>query len=380
MSASVSYDRYLAIRHFGSLDGLRFICITAVIWHHTPFRENTLQHSILFQRGHVGVDFFFVLSGFLITTLLLREEAVKGGFSLRSFYWRRLLRIVPLYFFVVSLAAFYAIGVKGYTEQIEILPYYYLFLSNFLTTEDIGFLSPTWSLSVEEQYYLIWPALLLFLPRRWIVPVLLTLIGVNVLSAIGFFGLLGVGPIETEHLRFAIEGATYAPILIGSLMAILLNDRVWFVRMSQLTGFVGAPWLWFAALLLALAACPGALEGWPNLLVHSLMALMLVSLVVREDNSMAPILKFRPIERIGQISYGIYLYHLFALALVAKLFDFVGLTHWALILFCYYVMTVVIAEISFRTLEAWFLSFRHKRIGRVDASATQNPDRGEYFR
>ncbi|TCP39567.1 acyltransferase family protein [Rhodovulum marinum] len=368
MPAAAAHDRYLATRHFGSLDGLRFLCITAVLWHHTPFREEIVQLSILFRRGHVGVDFFFVLSGFLITTLLLREEAAKGRFSLRGFYWRRILRIVPLYFFVISLAAFYAIGIKGYTEQIEILPYYYLFLSNFLSAEHIGFLAPTWSLSVEEQYYLIWPTLLLFLPRRWITPVLLALIAVNVLSAAGFFGLLGIGPIETGHLRFAIEGATYAPILMGSLVAILLQDRVWFARMNRVTGFAGAPWLWFLALLLALAAFPGVLEGWPNLVVHSLMALMLVSLVVREDNAMAPILKFRPIERIGQISYGIYLYHLFAAALVTKLAIMVGWTHWAPVLLGYYAMTIVIAEISFRTLEAWFLGLRHKRIGLVDAS------------
>ena len=69
---------YLATRHFGNLDGLRFICITAVIWHHAPIRPEMTDISILFARGHTGVDFFFLLSGFLITTLLLREETAKG--------------------------------------------------------------------------------------------------------------------------------------------------------------------------------------------------------------------------------------------------------------------------------------------------------------
>ncbi|WP_371060677.1 acyltransferase family protein [Rhodosalinus sp. 5P4] len=349
--------RYLATRHFASLDGLRFICISAVIWHHMPDRPDAMM---LFARGHVGVDFFFVLSGFLITTLLLREEAAEGSFSLRGFYWRRILRIIPIYFLVVSLAAFYAIVIKNHTEQLQILPYYYLFLSNFLAVEDIGFLAPTWSLAVEEQYYLVWPALLLLVPRGWIVSVLLALISVNVLAAIGAFALVGIHPIDIAHLRLQIGGATYAPILMGSLVAILLNRPAGFSFLRPITAFPGAPWLWFACLLLALGAFPGALEGLPNLLVHSLMCLMLVSLVIREDHAMAPVLKLQPIARIGQISYGIYLYHLFALSLVMKGFEELGLTGAGWILVIYYALSIMIAETSYRYFEVWFMQFRKK--------------------
>ena len=317
---------YLETRHFGNLDGLRFICITAVIWHHAPGKGHLTDISILFARGHTGVDFFFVLSGFLITTLLLREETAKGRFSLRGFYWRRFLRIIPVYYLVVSFAAVYAIIVKGYTDQLEILPYYYLFLSNFLRGEDIGFLSVTWSLAVEEQYYLLWPALLLLVPRRWIVTVLLVLI------------------------------------------AILLHRRAGFVALRAVTAFPGAPWVWFAALLAALGGFPGALEGLPNLMVHSLMCLMLTSLVIREDTAMSPLLKLAPITRIGQISYGIYLYHLFALSFVVKVLEVSGLYSGGLVLILYFPLSILIAEISFRTFEAWFMRLRHKGPGRVNSS------------
>lgn len=365
--APITHDRYMATRHFGSLDGLRFICIAAVIWHHAPIWTGLTDLSIFFARGHVGVDFFFVLSGFLITTLLLREEAAKGSFSLRAFYWRRILRIIPIYFLVVSVAAFYAIVIKGY-DQLAILPYYYLFLSNFLSVEDIGFLSITWSLAVEEQYYMLWPALLLLVPRRWIVTVLVVLISINVLAALEVFRLIGIYPVDVAHLRLQITAATYAPILMGSLAAILLHRPTGFAALRPLTTFRGAALVWFAALLVALAALPGALEGLPNLVVHSLMTLMLISLVIREDNAMAPAMQLRPVVRVGQISYGIYLYHLFALAIVNKALEVLGIPDSSLVLPLYFALSIGIAEISFRTYEAWFMQFRHKGPGRVNES------------
>jgi peptidoglycan/LPS O-acetylase OafA/YrhL len=369
---TAAYDRYLAGRHFGSLDGLRFLCITAVIWHHAPvwppLRDSV---SVLFARGHTGVDFFFVLSGFLITTLLLREEAARGRFSLRAFYWRRALRIIPIYFLVVSIAGFYAIVLKGQTAQLAILPYYYLFLSNFLTVPDIGFLAPTWSLAVEEQYYLIWPALLLFVPRRWIVPLLVGLIVLNVLGAMGAFA--GMPRFEGVYLRFKLSGATYAPILMGSLVAVFLNRPAGFAAFWHLAGFRMAPWLWFMALLVVLAI-PGPLKGLPNLAVHSLMCLVLASLVLREDNAMAPLLRLAPVARIGQISYGIYLYHLFALAIVDKGFEVLGIASAWGVLVLYYGVAILISEISFRTYEAWFLAFRQKGPGRITTKLSYAPE------
>ncbi|MBE0414738.1 acyltransferase [Yoonia sp.] len=363
--APITHDRYLATRHFGSLDGLRFICIAAVIWHHAPNRAAMSDIAVFFSRGHVGVDFFFVLSGFLITTLLLREETAKGAFSLRAFYWRRILRIIPIYFLVVSIAAFYALVIKGY-DQLAILPYYYLFLSNFLVGEDIGFLSITWSLAVEEQYYMLWPALLLLTPRRWIVTVLVVLIAINVLAALEVFRLIGIYPIDIAHLRLQITAATYAPILMGSLAAILLHRPAGFAALRPLTTFRGAALVWFIALLVALAAFPGALEGLPNLVVHSLMTLMLISLVIREDNAMAPVMQLRPIARVGQVSYGIYLYHLFALAIVNKALEILGIPGTGWVLPLYFALAIVISEISFRTYEAWFMQFRHNGPGRVN--------------
>ena len=106
-----AFQAYQDVRYFGSLDGLRCLCILMVLWHHSPANEPYLP--TLFSRGFTGVNFFFVLSGYLITTLLLREEARKGRFSLTGFYRRRALRILPVYFLAVTVSAVFWIGIRG---------------------------------------------------------------------------------------------------------------------------------------------------------------------------------------------------------------------------------------------------------------------------
>lgn len=357
---SSAHQTYLAQKHFSCLDGIRFICIMAVIWHHTPGSGLYTTITQLFARGHVGVDFFFVLSGFLITTLLLREDKRTGRISLSGFYTRRALRIIPLYFLVVSVAAFNDIVLNGERDKLEILPYYYLFLANFIRGEDITFLAPTWSLSVEEQYYLIWPLLLIFLPRRTIVPTLIALIAWNIAAVLDWFAFIGITGFQAGPLYFAIGGATYAPILLGSLAAVILNSKSGFDTAFRSTTFPLASWAFFVGLIVALQILPPVLEGWPNLIVHSLMAIMLVSVVVKEDNSMSPVLRLRPIVRIGQISYGIYLYHTFARGVTVPLLNDYGITSlWAHFI-SYFALSLIVSEISFRTYEKWFLDLRRR--------------------
>jgi peptidoglycan/LPS O-acetylase OafA/YrhL len=349
-----AFVAYQATLRFGCLDGLRFFCIMAVLWHHAPVHTALADPAPILGRGFLGVDFFFVLSGFLITTLLLREEARTGRFSLRGFYWRRFLRIVPVYFFVVTLVSAYYVLLKGETQYTGLVPFYYLFLSNFLIT-DIPLLAPTWSLAVEEQYYLLWPLLLLALPRRWILPVLGVLIAVNVAGILGVFAPLGIVPVETGVLRIALPNATYAPILMGSAVALVLHDRRSFAWVWPLLGGRLAPPLAFAVLLTLMALAPPDLRGWPNLAIHLAMSACLVTLVIRDRNVLTPLMSLRPIARVGEISYGLYLYHLIALAVVMKLLP--GLPPLAVFL-VYSALAMVIAELSFRTLERVFLRLR----------------------
>ncbi|MBT8171088.1 acyltransferase family protein [Falsiruegeria litorea] len=353
------HDQYLSVRYFGSLNGLRFFCIFAVLWHHAPIWTQLSDPQRILTRGFLGVDFFFVLSGFLITTLLLREEDRSGRFSLKGFYWRRILRIVPVYFLVVTAISIYYIGIKGMGELLELVPFYYLFLSNFLV-EDIPMLAPTWSLSVEEQYYLIWPMLLLLVPRRSILPLLVVLIFLNLVAVTGGLRLIGIQPIESYPLLFKMFTATYAPILIGSGLAVLLHKRESFRRFAQLFGSKWSSPILFTTLLILIQMLPADMTGWPNLILHLAMASCLASIVIREDHQLRCVFEWSPFIRVGEISYGVYLYHLIGLHIATLILAKLGTDEGWIIFLVYSAISICIAELSFRLYETRFFKLRYK--------------------
>ncbi len=357
---AAAFKDFKQTKFFGSLDGLRCLCILGVLWHHSPvfgLFEGSYQ---IIGRGFAGVDLFFVLSGFLITTLLLREEERYGRFSLRGFYWRRVLRIVPVYFLVVTAAAGYFILVKGQWDLAPLVPFYYLFLSN-IVVGDIPLLAPTWSLSVEEQYYMIWPALLLFLPMnmRLRAGLALGLALLCALSASGQLAFLGIRPVETAYAVWAFSTNSFPAMLLGSLAAVMLNTQAGFTVFHRMLGHFLSPLAMLALLLLYLQLGPSYLVGWPNMAMHAIMALFLVSLVIREDHVLRGPLQLRPMARLGEISYGLYLYHLFGLHVANELGTAFGLGPWS-VSALFLLFSILISEISFRTYERYFLSLKNK--------------------
>lgn len=364
MTASTAFGAYQAKRHFGSLDGLRCLCIVMVLWHHNvPIFGPDPDMPRLLTRGFTGVDFFFVLSGYLITTLLLREEDRNGRFSLTGFYWRRFLRIIPLYFLVVTLVAIWWIGVRGQEQWLAQLPYYYVFLANFVEP-DIPLLAPTWSLSVEEQYYLIWPGILLLLTAvRLRLALLLAVILLALLVTEEI--LPQIEPVPANDVaEFILPMTSYSAILIGSMTGLLLHRQAGFTLAWRLLGARATPIVLFAALCVFWHFSPVDLRGWPNLVMHLLMAAILASLVLREDSYAAPVLKLRPIVRIGVISYGLYLWHLIGRHIGVEFAAALGLegqgAAWAAMP-VYVAASIVIAEISFRYYESYFLAMKTRK-------------------
>lgn len=157
-----AHEVYLACSRFSSLDGLRAVSITAVIWAHTGSREGILG------QGFHGVDLFFAISGFLITTLLLREHSARGRIDLRAFYIRRALRIFPLYY--AALAVYALVWFLRYRGSpvgdrfVSQLPAFATYTTNWFVHlvpgEGVLFFH-SWSLATEEQFYLLWPPALL---------------------------------------------------------------------------------------------------------------------------------------------------------------------------------------------------------------------------
>ncbi|MDQ1519575.1 MAG: hypothetical protein QOI55_648, partial [Actinomycetota bacterium] len=150
-----------------ALDGIRAFAILAVLGFHYTFRRR-----LLMPGGYLGVDAFFVLSGFLITTLLLAEHSRKSRISLRAFYARRALRLLPLLAVVLVVAIIVNIVASPLSEgrpsrqAITAAAFYYANWFHLRPAgSELGFLAATWSLSIEEQFYLVWPLLFIGMLR-----------------------------------------------------------------------------------------------------------------------------------------------------------------------------------------------------------------------
>lgn len=315
MAAPRSHAEYLALRVFPGLDALRGLSILAVVWHHTgrPSASVPITH-----RGFLGVDVFFVLSGFLIVTLLLRERERHGRVSLRAFYLRRALRIFPLYYGVLAGLAVLSwlrpsFGIAG--TFWHDLPWLVTYTANWVGI--VGMLSITWSLAAEEQFYLLWPPVERWLGRAW-VPIWLSLVLVNQCAS---FRLLDPWlPEGHRHDDLEILQTTFTPILFGVGLAHLLHDRAAYDRV--------APWLargWVRAGvvvgLLAILHTVRDLSGWPRLGLHLLMTAGLAALVVARDvawGGRARAWVGGALARLGRVSYGVYLLHLFVATVVVE--------------------------------------------------------------
>lgn len=325
---------------------------------HSPLSEPAAEVARLFGRGFLGVDLFFVISGFLITTLLLREAARSGRISISGFYRRRALRILPLYLLVVTALGAYYVLLRGDEGAATLWPWYYAFLANVLV-DDIPMLGPTWSLSVEEQYYLLWPLALILLPRRWL-PWGIVLFALA--YTVALYTRLGDASWRAGPLDFTLENFPFVAILLGSGLALLMNDRAGFGRLWPLLGGRRAS-VWLGLLLVVqMALLPVTLLGWPLLLIHLTMAAWLGSLVIREDTPLMPLLRLRPVIRIGAVSYGIYLLHLIAAHVTGVAMERLwGPVEASLLVFLvlYSALSWAMAEVSFRFFERPFLALRH---------------------
>jgi len=305
-----------------ALDGLRTIAILIVILYHL--------HVPQFEGGFLGVTVFFVLSGFLITTLLLGERRRTGRIRLGSFWTKRLLRLYPalLALVVVGLALWNWVGdYKGASfspgEAAFIALSYTgnLFRSYWDTTQ--GVFAHTWSLSMEEQFYLVWPPVLVLLfalrsRRRW----LMTGLGVVIVGAAAASWL----SYRTPH-GGATPDVYFSPVLgvvplaTGCLLALLLDDervRTW---ASGIAGHVGT-WVGIVALAAVQFWIDGdwTQHGWSFGIVipaTGIVSALLIGGLVSVRSPLSVALAWTPVSWFGRrVSYSAYLWHPLVIALL----------------------------------------------------------------
>ncbi len=322
------------ISYFLGLDALRFFAAYLVVLHHAEQirRKAGLAHLkdySLFNNGGLAVSFFFVLSGFLITYLLLREQAQTGRIHIKAFYMRRVLRIWPLYYLLVLLGlvvvpALGQMGLVAYSLPFAAgeVWYYYVFFAPFLVNllYPATFLDPLWSIGVEELFYLFWaPLVRLF--GGWLPQMCLAVVATKVAW------LLAAPPGFWLELARSLQ---FEAMAIGALAAWWLYHRE--VPLAQLYVFRPAGQMLLMALVLARIGLHGWLVGnssayaafaanaWGQPLVLSALFAWLILNVSANPATLMP-LRNGVLAYLGRISYGIYMYHMlvvFVLVQVGK--------------------------------------------------------------
>ncbi|QSE86985.1 acyltransferase family protein [Rhodococcus koreensis] len=317
-------------RHFARIDGLRAVSVLLVLTIHSKV---TLLHRYL--HGWIGVTIFFVISGFLITTLLLREESRTGRINLSGFYIRRVFRILPLYYLALALTCI-AVALRLADDPSPFWPRLVYFLTYTNEFAPDGTFGHTWSLGIEEKFYLIWPAVAFLIPvavkrRGWI--------GATVLATTSVLGL--VAPSTYVGL--------YAPILAGCVLALVLNNPRGFEIASQ----AAKPTLGIAFLALFVLAVVVNPENTHMQVLVGLTATLAFPFLLFGPPRIMGWLAHPWLMHVGTLSYAIYLFHpLIGSAVSAVIPTERGVAYSLLHLLGMTVATIAFAEIMRRLVEA----------------------------
>ena len=306
------------LRYMPQLDALRGFAILAVLFQHFYGSQIGIDLPI----GEWGVQLFFVLSGFLITGILLncRDSANQGRterkLQLRQFYIRRALRILPLFYLVVLGAAL--INIRPLRQD---LFWHLSYASNIMLALKGSWAGPAshlWSLAVEEQFYLLWPWLILWLPTRYLKPaIVLTIALAPLYKAIGYG--IGLNPVALYVLTIACLDA----LGIGALLALYRHHNLEIYE--DLTRDEPYSWLAFAAGCGAIISCVFWQNHYFVQVAGTASATLFFAWLIHRASvgiggAAGSLLTWKPLLYLGQISYGLYLFHKFMSIIVPRAF------------------------------------------------------------
>ncbi len=348
------------------LDALRWVAFLLVFTFHVL--PKTLGPSISFmgalqEAGSAGVCIFFTLSAFLITELLLREQEASGTVNMKAFYIRRMLRIWPLYFLVLFLGVLVPFFYHPFPSALPVVLPYLGMVGNWVLVfqgeTKNTLLAPLWSISVEEQFYLVWPTLFMFWGKRGIIVASFVIFPVAwTLDAIlptrgGSSG--GLWCNSFSQFQFFALGGLLALITHGRLIGITNAKRSALVTIS--------------AVCLLLAATPCHFNQFTSLRPsHVLIGYLLVDvacvLLILATLGVGRSQLWSPFAYLGKISYGLYIFHMFIVGLIAHLAKRYGLLpqSWTTSLTWLIALAIVIplAALSYRVWERPFLKLKDR--------------------
>ncbi len=348
----------------GAFDGVRAVAVILVVWFHVGVLRS-LSPGLKPSGGFLGVDIFFVLSGFLITALLLGDQSRRGRVRFGAFYRRRALRLLPVVvLFLAAHMVFAAIvGVPASREHAAIIPVL-LYYTNWYSIHarlPLAF-GHLWSLAVEEQFYLVWPLAVALLTVRSRMRTVVAVLGGAIFAVAVYRAVLvhdGVG-----WNRLIVGTDTRADtILVGALLA-----HVWVRGRARVPHLRGMAWLATAFLAVCVLRCTyatGFLYRGGFTLIAIATAIVLLALLESEWAG-ERLLAARPLRALGRVSYGVYVFH----PLVFWWVFYVG-HRWNAGVRFFVAFAVLAAAViaSWRLVERPFLRWKDRLEGRVDARA-----------
>ena len=370
------------VSYFNGLNALRFFAASLVVFHHAEqIRSKSglfnLKSFSFFNNGGIAVAFFFILSGFLITYLLLKERSSSGVISIKKFYYRRILRIWPLYYLLVFLGTLLIPFLISYLNISYEMPYtfsevilFFVFFAPFMVTFIFGhhLLEPLWSIGVEEIFYIFWAPLLKY--------VNLSVAKISVFIIVFKFLLVWFSPYFIENeLYFQLLGKLqFESMAVGALGAVwvfnyqeqLRSSIFIFHRLSQiiLMSLITIRIVFFEYLISnvnVFAFIQGTFIF--NLAVNFLFLWLILNVSLNKDS----LIKFnsRVFNFLGDISYGIYMYHMlviFTIMLLLKdyLIRINEISATILFYFLVFSGTIFVSYVSKQYFENYFIKLKSK--------------------
>ena len=355
-----------SLGYMPQLDALRAMAVLAVMAHHFLPVYRYIPEDYL-TLGLLAVRLFFVLSGFLITGILLRARSERPGLALKSFYFRRVLRIFPIYY--LTLLICFALNIASMRQGAF---WHLTYLSNYVAPFHPEWMGPAghfWSLAVEEQFYFVWPFLMIFLPTRHLVKAILLTIGVAIL-----FRVLAVYVFDLPLLAVGIfTFGTFESLGSGALLAMFHHDmrlRPYLQRFTRACLLVGSSLLVILTALYVLKIGSRII----TILVCLGISLLFVVLIDKASRGFKgkakAVLECAPVLYVGRISYGLYVYHNFMLAVVVYFYYFYGVApNYRLVAVFATILTFLAAVVSWHLVERPLIKL--KNVITFDSSQTR---------
>lgn len=358
----------MAKRYFHTFDALRFFAFLKVFLLHIPI---TYSPTFNFFRngGDIGVIFFFVLSGFLITYIILDEKNQTGQFNLKNFFIRRILRIWPLYYLMVLVAFItpYLLSVfnlsysdEGYEPDwlmsLCFLENYKIIATN--SHPNVSPLSVMWSLCIEEHFYIIWGISLFLSPVKKVPAVIITSIFISLISNIIFFHLGIMNSEILTNLWYFAFGAIPAYLLV--------------TKKEQLESYIQHKSLMIKYIFLIITLTYVMISPYCDFLYKPIIEPIIFGIlfagiicVILPQNNSIKIEDRNILSKLGKYTYGLYLYHTLFINLFIQLIHKIGFTIKDGVVATIFVLTsllatILVSQLSYFLFEKPFLSLKKR--------------------